>query len=233
MLAPDCVDTQCIIRSRRSQAAAKIAVNSVAGAAAGLAGYLGRAGRKWQDVVVQSCMDDDAGNGVRRRRQIREVPIHVDRPLFGGGADGQERLRELTEALFTLLTLFDRSPSALPGPGMIPRARLTELSLAANSVVAAALMSGGDGQPLPEIPVGDNPCIEYSEFQGYIKSLLSTVSYNGLSQELVLQHLIADVRSGYISAQRCEPAEPEAELGAEPEEEPWVDVNMARHQQAD
>jgi hypothetical protein len=178
-------------------------------------------------------MDDDDGNGVRRRRQIREEPAQDDRPLFGGGAGGQERLRELTETLFSLLASVDRSQTALPEHCTIPRAQLAELSLIANSALASVLTSGGDRQPLPELSLGGNPCIGYHEFQGYIQCLLSAVSTDELSQQLVLQHLIADVQSGCINARGCAQTGPEAELEAEPEEEPCADATTAVHQQAD
>merc|ERR1712008_182029 len=114
------------------------------------------------------------------------------------------------ETLFTMLATVDRSSTASSGRCTIPRVQLAELRLAANSALAAVLMPGANRQPLPELPLGGNQCIGYHEFQGYIKGLLSAVSTDGLSQELVLQHLIADVQS--INARRCEQADPEAEL---------------------
>jgi len=215
----DCLQSQRD-RNPRRRTAARAAASRVAGLAAGLAVHLGRAGSKWQDIVVQLCMEDDDGNFVRGRRQVRERPVQDDRPLVDdGSADGQERLRQLTEELFTLLA-GGGSPTASPQPGAIPRSLLAELTLAANSVGPAALPSEGNRPPLPEPSLGGNPCIAYPEFHGCIQGLLSAVSTNGVLQELALQHLIADLRSGNTTVQRFEQAEPEMELVAEPEEEP-------------
>jgi hypothetical protein len=168
-------------------------------------------------------MEEEDANVIRRMRQIAKD----DRPLFRGGAGGQERLRELTETLFTMLATVDRSPTTSSGCRTIPKVQLAELRLAANSALAAVLMPGANRQPLPELPLVGNQSIGYHEFHGYIKGLLSAVSTDGLSQELVLQHLIADVQS--INARRCEQADPEAELMAEPEEEPGADATMVAH----
>eukprot|EP00931_Biecheleriopsis_adriatica_P048787 TRINITY_DN28194_c0_g1_i1.p1 TRINITY_DN28194_c0_g1~~TRINITY_DN28194_c0_g1_i1.p1 ORF type:complete len:379 (-),score=82.40 TRINITY_DN28194_c0_g1_i1:95-1231(-) len=135
--------------------------------------------RRSEPSPVQSGVSGQGSDGGR------------DRQLFGGGLSMQERREELIKEVFDLLVASPKGGPNLPGLALTAKAAVLRCA-SGGPKAAAAVMSPTFGL---EVPDGSN--ITLPAFSDFMKTVLQRLT-NGdeLLMEVVLQQVIAEVRSG-------------------------------------